>query len=63
MTDNSTKSPALGSEAKTAVDLLDDWFGPIEAGLRDRVRDLIRNRPVSAALREGSRWAGKQWCK
>ena len=42
MTNNSTKSPALQSEAETAVDLLDDWFDPIEAGLRDRVREFIQ---------------------
>ena len=42
MPDNSTKSPVLGSEAETAVHLLDDWFDPIEAGLRDRVRELIQ---------------------
>src|SRR6058998_1037609 len=42
MTHNSTKSLALQSEAETAVHLLDDWFDPIEAGLRDRVRQLIQ---------------------
>ena len=42
MTNNSTKSPALQSEAETAVHLLDDWFDPIEAGLRDRVREFIQ---------------------
>ena len=42
MTNNSTNSPALQSEAETAGDLLDDWFDPIEAGLRDRVRELIQ---------------------
>ena len=41
MTNNSMKSLALQSEAETAVHLLDDWFDPIEAGLRDRVRELI----------------------
>src|SRR5438105_3427301 len=35
MSNNSTKSVALQSEAGTAVHLLDDWFDPIEAGLRD----------------------------
>jgi putative transposase len=30
------------SEAATAVHLLDDWFDPIEAGLRDRVREFIQ---------------------
>src|SRR6266851_866741 len=42
MSNNSTKSLALQSEAGTAVHLLDDWFDPIEAGLRDRVRELIQ---------------------
>ena len=42
MTKNSTKSPIQGSQAETAVDLLDDWFDPIEIGLRDRVRALIQ---------------------
>jgi putative transposase len=42
MTDNTTKSPALQSQEETAVQLLDDWFDPIEAGLRDRVREFIQ---------------------
>jgi hypothetical protein len=42
MSNNITKSPAVQSEADTAVHLLDDWFDPIEAGLRDRVRELIQ---------------------
>ena len=42
MTNNSTNSPALQSEAETAGHLLDDWFDPIEAGLRDRVHELIQ---------------------
>jgi transposase-like protein len=42
MTSNSTKLPALGSDAEIAVGLLDEWFDPIEAGLRDRVRDFIQ---------------------
>jgi hypothetical protein len=42
MTNNSTKSPVLGSDAEIAVGLLDEWFDPIEAGLRDRVRELIQ---------------------
>ena len=42
MTSNSTNLAALGSDAEIAVDLLDDWFDPIEAGLRDRVRDFIQ---------------------
>jgi putative transposase len=42
MINNSTNSPALQSEAETAGHLLDDWFDPIEAGLRDRVREFIQ---------------------
>ena len=42
MTSNSTKSSSLQSEAQMATHLLDDWFDPIEAGLRDRVREFIQ---------------------
>ncbi len=42
MNNDSTKSPPLQSEAETAIQLLDDWFDPIEAGLRDRVREFIQ---------------------
>jgi putative transposase len=42
MTSNSTNSPSLQSKAETAVAFLDDWFDPIEAGLRDRVREFIQ---------------------
>src|SRR6201997_2190629 len=42
MTSHNTKSSSLQSEGETAVHLLDDWFDPIEAGLRDRVREFIQ---------------------
>jgi len=42
MASNSTNSPTLQSEAVPTVDLLDDWFDPIEAGLRGRVREFIQ---------------------
>ena len=42
MTSNSTKSSSLQSEAEAAVHPLDDWFDPIEAVLRDRVREFIQ---------------------
>ena len=42
MTSNSTKLPVLGSNPEIAVGFLDEWFDPIEAGLRDRVRDFIQ---------------------
>jgi len=41
MTSTTTKSAAVQADAETAVYLFDDWFDPIEAGLRDRVRDFI----------------------
>jgi putative transposase len=41
MTSTTTKPDAVQPEAETAVHLFDDWFDPIEAGLRDRVRDFI----------------------
>src|ERR1700730_16919725 len=41
MTSNSTNSAALQSQAETAIHLLDDWFDPIEVGLRDRGRGFI----------------------
>src|ERR1700751_2800714 len=42
MINNSTNGPARQSEAATAVPLVDDWFDPIEAGLRERVRGVIQ---------------------
>ena len=37
-----TKSDSLQPVADTAVYLFDDWFDPIEAGVRDRVRGFIQ---------------------
>ena len=53
MTNNSTTSPVLQSAAETAVDLLDDWFDPIEAGLRDRVREFIQTM-IESELENGA---------
>src|SRR6266702_2182063 len=41
MTNNSTTPCLPQSETETAVHLFDNWFDPIEAGLRDRVRDFL----------------------
>ena len=41
MTSTTTKPAAVQPEAEAGVYLFDDWFDPIEAGLRDRVRDFI----------------------
>jgi len=41
MTSTTTKPATVQPESETAVYLFDDWFDPIEAGLRDRVRDFI----------------------
>ena len=42
MSNNSTKTASLQPGAETARYLFDDWFDPIEAGLRDRVREFIQ---------------------
>jgi putative transposase len=42
MTNTSTTSPTLQSEAGTTVDLLDNRFDAIEVGLRERVREFIQ---------------------
>ena len=41
MTNDSTKSSNSQPAPDTAVYLFDDWFDPIEAGVRDRVRGFI----------------------
>ena len=41
MTNTTTKPDSVQPAAAAAVDLFDDWFDPIESGLRDRVRDFI----------------------
>jgi hypothetical protein len=42
MTNSSTISPVLQSEAETTVHLLANWFDAIEVGLRERVRKFIQ---------------------
>jgi transposase-like protein len=42
MTSHSTTSCVAQSETETTSHLFDDWFDPIEAGVRGRVRDLIQ---------------------
>ena len=42
MNNDSTRPPVPQSEAATAFRLLDDWFDPIEAALRDQVRGFIQ---------------------
>jgi len=41
MTSTTMKPEAVQPDGVSAVYLFDDWFDPIEAGLRDRVRDFI----------------------
>jgi transposase-like protein len=41
MTSVTTKPDSLQPAAGTAVDLFDKWFDPIEAGIRERVREFI----------------------
>jgi hypothetical protein len=41
MTRNSTTASTTQPIIETAADLFDNWFDPIEAGLRERVRDFL----------------------
>ena len=43
MTSHSTKAQTAQPEAETAGHLFDDWFDPIETGLRARVREFIED--------------------
>ena len=38
---NITTKPELSQPQSYTVHLFDDWFDPIEAGIRDRGRDFI----------------------
>src|SRR5947207_2626693 len=42
MASNTTKSDSAQPVAETAIHLFDNWFDPIEAALRDRVREFIQ---------------------
>jgi putative transposase len=42
MTSNSTTACLPQSEIETAAQLFDNWFDPIEAGLRDRAREFLQ---------------------
>jgi hypothetical protein len=42
MKSNITKSNSSQPDADTAVFLFDNWFDPVEAGVRDRVRGYIQ---------------------
>jgi putative transposase len=42
MTSDSTSPCLPQSEIETAEHLFDNWFDPIEAGLRDRIRELLQ---------------------
>ena len=41
MTSNITKTAPSQGEARTAPQLFDDWFDPIETAVRDRAREFI----------------------
>src|SRR6266571_3576859 len=41
MTNVTTKTESSQPQSETGVHLFDNWFDPIEAGLRDRVREFI----------------------
>ena len=41
MTSITTNADSSQPAAETAVDLFDNWFDPIETGVRERVREFI----------------------
>ena len=41
MTNVTTKPDSSQPQTETAVHLFDNWFDPIEAGLRDRAREFL----------------------
>ena len=41
MTSNTTKPDSSQPAPETAAHLFDNWFDPIEAGLRDRVHEFL----------------------
>ena len=67
MTSTTTNPAADLPDQETSVYLFDDWFDPIEAGVRDRVRGFIetmirteaRHSSCTPALRTAAR--GKPW--
>jgi hypothetical protein len=42
MTSHTTTSGQRQSEIETTAQLFDNWFDPIEAGLRDRAREFLQ---------------------
>src|SRR5260370_20357020 len=42
MTSVTTKPDSSQPQTETAVHLFDNWFDPIEAGLRDRAREFLQ---------------------
>src|SRR5947207_5026031 len=42
MTNVTTKPDSSQPQTETAVHLFDNWFDPIEAGLRDRAREFLQ---------------------
>ena len=51
MTSNSTNSSFPQPATDTATYLFDDWFDPIEAGLREKVRGFIQPQSWFADLK------------
>jgi hypothetical protein len=59
MTSITTKPDSSQPAAEAAVDLFDNWFDPIETGMRGRVRDAFRSSCADArgALDNPRSWA------
>jgi hypothetical protein len=57
MTSHSTTPDQPQSETETAVQLFDNWFDPIEAGLRDRAREFLQA-PLQDAFEDAAAKVG-----
>jgi putative transposase len=59
MTNVTMKSDSFEPATDTAAQLFDNWFDPIESGLRELVRDFIDLRRVGRGARSPTVWEGK----
>jgi hypothetical protein len=62
MTSNGTTPCLPQSEIETSGHLFDNWFDPIEAGLRDRARALMAGLPrqhPARSNRGATNWASR----
>jgi hypothetical protein len=60
MTNLITGTDSFAPATETATHLFDNWFDPIESGVRERVRGFIEEPGVSSMQRSLARGMGAQ---